>query len=123
MSTQPNRLLHWTPRLLGVLYAVFISAFALDVWGMDGSFGDKLGGFLIHLTPTYAVVVALIIAWIRPAAGGVIFIGLAAVFSLFFGWQEATVLLIMALPLIVIGLLFLADSWAGQTRLRARPGA
>lgn len=123
MSTQPNHLLHWTPRLLSVLYAVFISLFAFDVWDVDGSFGDKLGGFLIHLTPTYAVVVALLIAWKRPGVGGVIFIGLAAVFSLFFGWQEAVTLLLMALPLVIIGLLFLADSWAGQTRLRARPGA
>ncbi len=122
MSTQPSRLLHWTPRLLGVLYAVFISLFAFDVWGMDGPFGARLGGFLIHLAPTYAVVVALIIAWARPAAGGVVFLGLAAVFSLFFGWNETSVLLVMALPLVVIGALFLADGWVKQTRLRARPG-
>jgi hypothetical protein len=119
MFTQRGRLLHWAPRLLGVLYAVFISLFALDVWGMEGPFGAKLGGFLIHLAPTYAVVIALIIAWLRPSAGGVGFIALAAVFSLFFGWQEAGVLLALALPLVVIGVLFLLDGWAGRARLRA----
>ncbi len=60
--------------------------------------------------PVYAVVIVLIIAWKWPRAGGLLFIGLAAVFAWVFNWREIGILLAMALPLVVIGLLFLAGS-------------
>jgi hypothetical protein len=118
MSTTSRKILRWVPRALGVAYAVFISLFAFDVWGMGSGFWEELAGFLIHLMPTYVVVIALIIAWRWPWAGGALFIGLAGGFSLVFGWREVGVLLTMALPLVLIGLLFLADGWANRARLR-----
>lgn len=113
-------LLRWVPRLLGVLYAGFISLFAFDVWGMGGSFWDQLAGFLIHLLPTYFIVAALIIAWHRPWIGGILFLVLATGFGLFFGWQEVTTLLLTAVAPTIIGLLFLADGCVARTELQPR---
>jgi hypothetical protein len=122
MTNQTTRqLLRWTPRALALLYAGFISLFALDVWGMDGTVWERLGGFLIHLAPTYAVVVALIVGWRWPAAGGALFMVLVLVFSIFFGWAgEWQTWLLLGLPLVIVGLLFLGDAWPDRKRLQPR---
>jgi hypothetical protein len=70
--------------------------------------------------PAYLVAVILLVAWKWPWIGGVLFIGLSAAFSLVFGWREIGVLLAMALPLVLIGLLFLADGWATKPELKPR---
>ena len=51
MSTTYRSLLRWSPRALGAAYAVFISLFALDVWGTGAGFWNELAAFLIHLLP------------------------------------------------------------------------
>ena len=33
MNTKPKRVLYWIPRALTILFALFISVFALDVFG------------------------------------------------------------------------------------------
>ncbi len=113
MNTKIGSLLHWTPRVLVVLYAAFISLFALDVWDMDGSVLERLGGFLIHLLPTFVLLATLLIAWKRPTVGGLLFLGIALLFTVFFNWTaDWPTLLILGTPLVVIGVLFL---WDGRT--------
>ena len=92
MSVTWRNVLHWTPRVLGALYAVFISLFALDVWGTGAGFMSELAAFLIHLTPVYLIVAALVVAWRNPWVGGILFIALATGFGLFFGWRETSTL-------------------------------
>ena len=114
----PSSLLtRWLPRLLVILYALFLSLFAFDSWQGVG-FWEGLAGFIVHLMPVYFVLLALFIAWHRPQAGGVLFLGLAVGFSLFYGWAEAAVLAVMGGPLVVVGLLLLVDSFRGNRRLR-----
>lgn len=116
MSTS-SVVLRWLPRVLAVAYALFLSLFAFDVW--EGvSFWQGLVGFIIHLLPVYFVLFALVVAWRWPRAGGVAFMGLAAGFSLFYGWNEPALLAIMAGPLVVIGLLFLLAGWRPSSRPR-----
>jgi hypothetical protein len=114
MSTTNRKILRWTPRALGVGYALFISLFAFDVWGTGNGFWEELAAFLIHLIPAYVAAIVLLVAWRWPWIGGASFIVLAGAFSFVFGWREVEVLLLMALPLILIGLLFLADGWANR---------
>lgn len=120
MSTLWRPVLHWTPRVLGALYAVFISLFALDVWGTGAGFMSELIAFLIHLTPVYLIVAALIVAWLYPWVGGILFIALATGFGLFFGRQEASTLLLLALPPTITGLLFMCDGYLN--RIGLQPG-
>lgn len=108
----------WLPRLLALLYAAFLSLFAFDSWEGVG-FWQGLAAFLVHLLPVYFVLLALVIGWRRPQAGGVLFLALAVVFAVFFGWREAAVLALMGGPLVVIGVLFLL---VGRPSPRARLG-
>ncbi len=109
----------WLPRLLAVVYALFLSLFAFDSWEGVG-FWEGLAGFVIHLLPVYLVTFALVVAWRWRALGGLLFIALAAGFTVAFGWREPETLLLLALPLVVIGGLFLLDGYVGARRLRPR---
>lgn len=121
MNERVSLWVRWVARVLAVLYALFIGLFALDVWGMEGTFGEKLGGFLIHLTPVYILIVLTIIAWRWPLIGGALFLLCAVVFTLFFNWfGEWQLLLLMAGPLVVIGVLFLTDGWWRREQLQLR---
>jgi len=110
-------LTRWLPRLLAILYALFLSLFAFDSWEGVG-FWQGVVGFIVHLLPVYLVLFALVVAWRWSRAGGVAFLALAIGFSLFFGWNEPALLAIMAGPLVVIGLLFLVGGWRASPRPR-----
>lgn len=117
MSPTTRKILHWAPRVLGIAYALFISLFAFDVWGSGSGFWNELVGFLIHLLPVYAVALALGVGWKWPRWGGILFIALAVTFTLAFGWREIELMVALALPLVVIGLLFLADGQENRPQL------
>ncbi len=57
-----KKFLYWLPRILGILFALFISIFALDSFGEGIPFPEAIVGFLIHLVPTYIMIVVLLIA-------------------------------------------------------------
>ncbi|MBP6786205.1 MAG: hypothetical protein KA170_01350 [Candidatus Promineofilum sp.] len=113
-------LLRWMPRALGGAYAVFISLFALDMWGTGAGFWNELAGFLVHLLPTYFILGALVIAWRNPRAGGILFIVLATAFGLVLAEREVPTLLLMAMVPTAIGLLFICDGCINRAVLRPR---
>ena len=43
MIRPSKQLLFWTPRILGILFALFLSMFALDVFGEGYGFWGTLG--------------------------------------------------------------------------------
>lgn len=95
-------------RILGILFAAFISLFALDVFTAGTPFLQVLAALFIHLIPTFILLIVLWVAWKRPAIGGSLFIlaGLAYIFVAR-GQVLLTYLLITGIP-VLIGLLFLA---------------
>ncbi len=120
MTTDTSmRLMQWTPRILGIFYAGFISLFALDVFGQDASFSETVVGLLIHLVPTYFIVAALVIGWRWPIWGGLAFIACGIAFNLVFQ-NEWAVSLLLSMPLFLIGAMFLLDAWLEQRELRPR---
>lgn len=108
--------LHWTPRVLAILFAIFISLFALDVFA-EGFGLRALMGFLIHLIPTYLIIIALLIAWRWEKIGGVLFIALG-LFYIIMVWPrfEFAVYMIIVGPLILIGLLFFISKLDFKTK-------
>jgi hypothetical protein len=92
-------------KTLLIIYVLFISLFALDVF--DGQpLSTALIGFFMHLIPSFIVILAGIIAWRNAKAGGMILILLGIIFSIFFHVNISS-FLIISLPLIIIGALFL----------------
>ncbi len=63
MNQSISKILYWSPRILGVLIAIFVSLFALDVFGEGYSFWETIAALAMHLIPTLVILVVLVIAW------------------------------------------------------------
>lgn len=108
MNIREERIFYWLPRILSILFIGFISLFALDVFMMGGSWWMLLEGFLIHLIPSFVLLLLLLIAWRNERFGGATFIFLAVVFTLFFKtYSEILLFFLISFPVFVIGVLFL----------------
>jgi hypothetical protein len=110
------KIIHWAPRIAAILLILFISLFSLDVFEMEASPLELLGGFLIHNIPAIVMLVLLILAWKRPAVGFVAFLIAGALFTFAFvrSLDDLPNLLIFVGPLLLIAGLFYADwKWLG----------
>ena len=120
MGGSTKRFVFWAPRFLCILFAVFVSLFALDVFGEGYGFWQTLGALLIHLIPTAVIVIALVISWRWEWLGAVLFIGMA-VFYVVWVWGRfpvSTYVLMSTTP-VLVGVLFLIN-WKYRGELRAR---
>ena len=115
VNTTTKRVLFWAPRVLCILFAVFISLFALDVFSEGYGFGDTILALLIHLVPTCLVIIALVIAWRWEWVGAILFITLALFFLVSSGGESW----IISGPLLLIGSLFLFN-WIYRAQLKTR---
>jgi hypothetical protein len=112
-KTKQRWWLFWSPRILGILYALFISLFALDVFDSGYGFWETILALLVHLVPTWIILAALFIAWRWERVGGILFIVLAMVFIAFFGWRGSWLnYCLLFSPLILAGILFLAEGYS-----------
>ena len=105
-------LLRWTPRIGMIVFAVFLSLFALDIFGQGYTLWETVVGLTMHLIPTFALLAVLALAWRWPLVGGVTALLVAAGFILQFGggWgDDWPFYLTIVGPQVMIGLLFLTD--------------
>jgi hypothetical protein len=113
-----KQLLFWAPRALCILFAAFISAFALDVFAESYSIGETILALGIHLIPTAIILAILAISWRSEPAAGLALIAIA-------GWYAVLArahwdwCLAISGPALLAGALFLVD-W--QYRSRSRGG-
>lgn len=105
------KVIHWAPRVAAILIIFFISLFSLDVFEMEASPLELLGGFLIHNIPSIAMLGLLAFAWKRPAVGFVAFFLAGVLFAFFFVRDVGSLpnLLVFVFPILVIAGLFYAD--------------
>ncbi len=107
-----GRLVTWlyrTPRIGGILIAVFVSLFALDVFSLRGSFWQLAGAFLLHALPAIVIGILLVLAWRREWIGALVFLAAAIFFLLRFAelsLQGLGILLTFSGPMAAIALLF-----------------
>jgi len=120
MNAAMKKSMVWAPRILGILLAAFVTVFALDVFQEGLGLGQTLAALGVHLIPTAFILGALAIAWRRPSAGGVLFVGLGVWYLAtardLFPW--ATLALMSGWPMLA-GVLFLAS---GFLRAQGEPG-
>ncbi len=118
-----QQLLYWAPRVLGILIAVFLSMFALDVFGEGKGFWGTTLALLMHLIPTFILIAVLVVSWRWEWMGGILFIVLGAVYVV---WASGQVMrirrgaLLIGGPPVVIGALFLLNWWR---QAKARPNS
>ena len=110
MKRSAKQILFWSPRILGILIAVFVSLFALDVFGEGYSSWETIGALAMHLLPTLVILVVLGIAWRWEWTGGFLFVALGVLYITLF-WEPSNLpaYLVILGPLILTGILFLLD--------------
>jgi hypothetical protein len=120
MNTNLKQIIFWAPRVLSIIFAMFLSLFALDVFSEGYGLGEAIIGLLIHLVPVYIVVILLTIAWRWEWIGAIVFVALA-LFYLILGWGRFhwSAYLGISGPLVLLGGLFLL-SWKYRKELRMR---
>ena len=53
----------WTPRIIGLVYALFLMLFSLDVFGNGYEFWETVLGLLMHNLPAFALLGVLLLSW------------------------------------------------------------
>ncbi len=98
----------WIPRILSIIFILFLSLFALDIFNTDVSLFQQLGGFFINLLPSIFFIAVLIAFWKKPTYCGIGFILIAVLFTFFFETYTNLIsfILVSFLPAF-IGFLFL----------------
>ena len=110
MNTWAGRILFWSPRILGIGFALFLSMFALDVFGEGRDFWGTVVALLIHLVPVYIVAIILAVAWRREWIGAILFPALAVVYLVsMWGRLHWSAYLVISGVLFLVGALFWAN--------------
>ena len=110
------KIIHWAPRILCILAILFVSMFALDSFDPRFTAWQQIQAFLIHLIPTYILILFLVVSWKWELIGGLMLIILALGFTPFIythnyqmnhsAWISLSVVLMINFPFILTGGLF-----------------
>ncbi len=118
--------IHWLPRIFCILAILFVSMFALDSFESGIPFWKQIAGFLIHMIPSFILTIFLWIAWKWELIGGIAFIVIGSALSPFVfsmnyhrtgsWWDALIVILLITVPFIVVGLLFLVSHYLKRNK-------
>jgi len=123
-----TRLIHWLPRIICIIAILFISLFALDAFNPELTTWQQISAFLMHLIPSFILIVLLVIAWKRELIGGIIFtlIGLGfspLVFTHNFKmnhsiWMSLGIITIITIPFTIVGILFILSHYRKKKSIK-----
>ena len=102
-----NEIILWTARTLSIVFACFISIFALDVFDEENEFWNTIPALMLHLIPTFIIILIIIFSWNRPLIGGLFYTFLGIAYIVYsWGKFDWTVYFIIAGPLFFLGILY-----------------
>jgi len=91
--------------------------FSLDAFHAGIPLKNQILDWLMHMIPSFVLIIVLIIAWKWENIGGIIFLSIGLAFSpyVFWGnythnhsiWLSLVIILIITIPFILVGLLFM----------------
>ncbi len=97
----------WIARTLGIVFPAFVSLLALDVFGAGYGFWESILAFLIHLVPTFLLLIALLVAWRWPKLGALLYTALALLYIVMMRRDlDWMIMLLIPGPLLITGVLF-----------------
>jgi len=115
MEKKINKFIYWTPRILGIIFVLFLMMFSLDVFEPGLTAWQIALGLFMHNIPALFLLIILIISWKHEIVGGVTFIlaGLLYILTLAtnpkFEWYMLSWSVIIAGPAFLIGILFITN--------------
>lgn len=100
-----HKTINWLPRILGVLFSVFLGLFATDVFNEAYKIRQAIGAFIIHLLPSIFLFTFTLIGWRWPRWGAFLFTVTGVTFLTYFHnpWQ---IDLILVAPQFLVAILF-----------------
>lgn len=118
MEKKISKFIYWTPRILSIIFILFLALFSLDVFSPGLSFWEIVFGLFMHNIPVFVLLAILIISWKHEIVGGIAFI-LAGFLYIFFvvinatknGFHGYMISWFMTIsgPAFLIGILFLLN--------------
>lgn len=124
-TKQKRGWIFWTPRIISILFLLFLAMFSLDVFGQGYTFWETVLALFMHNIPVFVLAILLAIAWKYEIVGAIAFIlgGLLYIATLVvqairnqFEWYMIAWSFQIALPAFFIGILF----YVGWKRKRKR---
>jgi len=110
-----NKLLFWTPRILGIIFVFFLMMFSLDVFQEGLTAWQIAVGLFIHNIPALFLLIVLIISWRYEIVGGIVFISAGLLYILMlamnpkFEWYMLSWSATIAGPAFLVGILFIIN--------------
>jgi Na+/proline symporter len=111
-----NKWIYWTPRILSILFIIFLAIFSLDVFDENLGFWGTIFGLLMHNIPSLILLVILLISWKHEKVGAVSFFIAGLLYTLLtlmraalskpFAWYMALWVLMIAVPVFIIAFLW-----------------
>lgn len=80
MNHGEGRFWFWLPRTAAIIFAAFLSLFALDIFQLAHGFWQTALALSIHLIPSVVILAVLVVAWQWEWAGAILFALLAVVY-------------------------------------------
>ena len=74
MEKKIGRFVYWTPRILSILFLIFLALMSLDIFDMKLGFWGTIIGLFMHNIPVFILTILLIISWKHEIVGGIAFI-------------------------------------------------
>jgi len=105
--------IYWTPRILSIVFLLFLALFSLDIFDGHYGFWGTILGLFMHNIPVFILAIVLAMSWKREWIGGIIFIlaGIAYIYLALirseFQWYVLIWILNISVPAFFIGILFL----------------
>ena len=120
MERNISKFLYWTPRILSIIFILYLTLFSLDIFEMKLGFWGTIVGLFMHNIPALILSIVLLISWKYEIVGGIVFIlaGILYIVTLTmnpFEWYMLSWSLMIAGPAFLIGILFIAG-WRKSRR-------
>jgi hypothetical protein len=116
MKNKINKCICWAPRILAIIFILFLTMLSADIFGNNYTFWEVLLGLFMHNLPTLSLLIVLIISWKHELVGGIAFILFGFLYTVIIllirGFQQPAFIsiLIIAGISLIIGILFII-SW------------
>ena len=111
-----NNKLYWTPRILTIIFILFLSIFSLDVFdeANNYTFWQTVSALLMHNIPVFIILIVFLFSWKKGKMIGGILIVFGLIYTSIilynalnqFEYYQITWVLIIAGPTFVTGILY-----------------
>jgi len=116
ISINKRKVIYWSPRILSLAFVLFLSLFALDVFG-EYTGWDLIIALFMHLLPSFVLLIVIAISWRYDLVGAIAFLSSAAFYVYVAGLDHPwSWYAFISGPAAIVGILFLV-SWFQNKKL------